>query len=232
MLKKLIYIAEKEEVTIWGLNQILMTSPLPAAVCGYGRNAQEILDDFSVRLPDILLISDVLLAGEEALSQHIIQNRMQTITVLMDTGSSASAAFVFPADCCIKKAEINEKTILELWDSIHALSLRRTEDSFKLQLMKNYILSHLRDKLSLNDLSMELQCSYHYLTVLFSRYFPQGFRQYVNHLRIEKACELLDRGGMSIAEISNAVGFSSQSYFSHTFKKQMHCSPKEYSQLT
>lgn len=46
--------------------------------------------------------------------------------------------------------------------------------------------------------------------------------------RLKKAAELISQGELKIYEISELVGFNSQSYFSRTFMKQFGMSPTEY----
>ena len=46
--------------------------------------------------------------------------------------------------------------------------------------------------------------------------------------RLKKAAELIIQGKLSICEISEKVGFSSQSYFSRSFSKQFEISPSDF----
>jgi signal transduction histidine kinase/ligand-binding sensor domain-containing protein/DNA-binding response OmpR family regulator len=46
--------------------------------------------------------------------------------------------------------------------------------------------------------------------------------------RLKKAAELIIHGKLSLCEISEKVGFSSQSYFSRSFSKQFEISPSDY----
>jgi AraC-like DNA-binding protein len=46
--------------------------------------------------------------------------------------------------------------------------------------------------------------------------------------RLKKAAELILEGKLSLYEISEKVGFRSQSYFSRSFSKQFEISPSEY----
>src|SRR5690606_15317183 len=48
--------------------------------------------------------------------------------------------------------------------------------------------------------------------------------------RVKLACELLEKGGLTISEIAYEVGFSTVSYFNKCFKAQMGCTPNEYAQ--
>jgi AraC-like DNA-binding protein len=50
--------------------------------------------------------------------------------------------------------------------------------------------------------------------------------------RLKKAAEFIIQGKLSLSEISEKVGFSSQSYFSRSFSKQFEISPSEYANRT
>lgn len=52
--------------------------------------------------------------------------------------------------------------------------------------------------------------------------------QYLNRVRIEKAKELLLNTSLSVAEISECVGFSSQNYFGRLFRRQVGLSPTQF----
>ncbi len=51
---------------------------------------------------------------------------------------------------------------------------------------------------------------------------------FVRDLRIKRATELIKKSQMTISEISIAVGFNDQRYFSRVFKKQTGMTPSEY----
>jgi len=51
---------------------------------------------------------------------------------------------------------------------------------------------------------------------------------YINKVRIKKACQLLLEEDMSISEIAQMVGFSSATYFSTVFKNHLQMRPSEY----
>lgn len=52
--------------------------------------------------------------------------------------------------------------------------------------------------------------------------------EYIRNVRMQKAKELLISGGMSVAEVSDAVGCSSPTYFREIFKAVFGMSPSEY----
>jgi YesN/AraC family two-component response regulator len=83
--------------------------------------------------------------------------------------------------------------------------------------------------LSLKAVSESLNVHPTYLSREFSKYFDNlSFGDYIRKLRIEKALQLLNDPGHSLAEISYLTGFSDQSHFTRIFKKVTGKSPSEY----
>ncbi|QTL98597.1 helix-turn-helix domain-containing protein [Iocasia frigidifontis] len=63
---------------------------------------------------------------------------------------------------------------------------------------------------------------------LFREYLKFTPKEYLEKIRIEKACELLEDGILNNAEIGLEVGFASISAFYAVFRKQTGCSPGEF----
>lgn len=63
---------------------------------------------------------------------------------------------------------------------------------------------------------------------MFHTHFHCTVSEYINSKRIEKATELLLGGSLSIEEISERLGFSTQQYFSRIFKKIKGVSPAQF----
>ncbi len=76
------------------------------------------------------------------------------------------------------------------------------------------------------DICMERSGLYKKLTAVLDK-SPVAF---IRMIRLRKAVELLRQGDMTIAEIAEATGFSSPSYFSKCFQKEYGCKPSEYLQ--
>ncbi len=74
--------------------------------------------------------------------------------------------------------------------------------------------------------------SAHLSVSFFSRKFRQdtGYApiEYFNHLRIQKACQLLHFSRLRVNEVAAQIGIDDPFYFSRLFKKQMGLSPAEY----
>lgn len=67
-----------------------------------------------------------------------------------------------------------------------------------------------------------------YISTLFKKHFQMGLSEYINTLRINKACSRVEEGQRSVGELAAEVGFHDALYFSKVFKKKTGLSPKEY----
>lgn len=91
-----------------------------------------------------------------------------------------------------------------------------------------YINRNYMHKVSLSDIERELHVNSSYFSTLFKTEMGVSFTEYLNSLRIDKACSLLSRTNMSLVDISMSVGFEDQSYFTKVFKKRKMITPKGY----
>ncbi|WP_422657889.1 AraC family transcriptional regulator [Paenibacillus sp. EC2-1] len=82
--------------------------------------------------------------------------------------------------------------------------------------------------LSVYRVAETLNISSSYFSKIFNESIGYTFPEYVNHLRMEKAKELIqDYPELSITDISKKVGYSSNSYFTTSFKKKYGVSPSK-----
>ena len=93
------------------------------------------------------------------------------------------------------------------------------QDDNRIAKMLDYIFENYQEDLKLEDLADEFNFNYHYISTYFNKHMKEGFSDYLNRVRIEKACKLLLESDMSIARISSEVGYSEHSYFCRVFKK-------------
>ena len=91
-----------------------------------------------------------------------------------------------------------------------------------------YIREHLGEDLSLMRLSEVFYFNPSYLSRLFKQSTGQNLTETIARLRLERAQELLMDRKLKIADITAAVGFDSQHYFSRFFKKHTGVTPQEY----
>ncbi|MDO5516505.1 MAG: response regulator [Clostridium sp.] len=92
----------------------------------------------------------------------------------------------------------------------------------------DYIVSDYDGKISIEDISYELNISPSYLSRKFKEQTSNTFHEFLNKYRIQKSIELLKSGDYKVYEISDKVGFCDYKHFSSVFKKYMYYSPSEY----
>mgnify|MGYP002509731185 CR=1 FL=1 len=91
-----------------------------------------------------------------------------------------------------------------------------------------YVGTNYKTAVSLQDLAEEMGIHYAYLSKVFKQDTGVNFGEYLNHIRIEKAKELIKSGNYTIKEISAEVGFNQYNYFFKVFKQAEGCTPTEY----
>lgn len=92
----------------------------------------------------------------------------------------------------------------------------------------SFIEKNLKEDLTIEKISKGINVSKSVLYRLFHSHFGKTLGSFLNSKRIEYARSLLLDTSMSIEEISEEAGFSSASYFSKVFKKEVGISPLKY----
>lgn len=90
-----------------------------------------------------------------------------------------------------------------------------------------YMQEHLGEKLTLDDIARSCGTSVSTMKNLFRRYAGEGAIQYFNRMKLGEAKRLIC-SGLSMAEVSAALGFSSQNYFSAFFKQLTGVTPSAF----
>lgn len=133
-------------------------------------------------------------------------------------------------DRCRNEKEVWEavfKTIDVFTEMISEARSRKKYSGYVEQ-CKYYIDQHYRQNLSLNDLSEYTGMNGAYLSHLFSQIEGMTIKDYLNKVRIERAQNLLKYSDRSIIEISDYIGFQTQSYFGRIFKKYTGKTPARF----
>ena len=95
----------------------------------------------------------------------------------------------------------------------------------------DYMLGSLDRPLQVATLAALAKTSPSHFFSLFKRRTGYAPISLFNHLRIRRACELLDDTSLKIKEVAAAVGYNDQLYFSRAFKLLARVAPTEYRQL-
>ena len=93
---------------------------------------------------------------------------------------------------------------------------------------KEYIYSHIKERITIEDLADSLGVSASYLSRLFKKETGMLFVDYIQKERIEAACNMLTYSDYTAAQISEYLCFSTQSYFIKIFRKYTGTTPAKY----
>lgn len=91
-----------------------------------------------------------------------------------------------------------------------------------------YIRTNYDKRFSLDDMASLCNISPSYFSKLFNRITGDSFSNYVNQVRVEKACELLANTDTPITVIALDLGFEDNSYFDKVFKRIKGVTPSVY----
>jgi len=92
----------------------------------------------------------------------------------------------------------------------------------------NHIHAHYPKALRLDELAHRTNTSQRQLERRFMKVFGIGIVDYILHVRINAARELLENTPRTVSDIATAVGFYDHSHFIRNFKRLCGTSPKQY----
>lgn len=118
------------------------------------------------------------------------------------------------------------RIILSLASGANTLTKTRTHETELFKTALVIMNERLAEQLSVNELATGLNMSVSSLKRLFEKYAGMSVHKYFLTLKIKTATLML-KGGMSVNEVSDALGFSSQGYFSATYKRETGNNPSQ-----
>lgn len=101
----------------------------------------------------------------------------------------------------------------------------------RLQPVLDYIHEHYLEQVGLEELARVAVMNKSYLCSCFKNTLHMRIFEYIDQLRINRACMLLATTTASITDIAMMTGFNSVSYFNRTFKKIRGMSPGNYRKI-
>lgn len=87
---------------------------------------------------------------------------------------------------------------------------------------------HNYERVSLDDLSSYLKFSKDYFNRLIKEITGMTYTEYLQLIRMEKACELLEKTDLTIRDIAYDVGYVNLAHFYEIFKEMYDLTPHEY----
>ena len=92
----------------------------------------------------------------------------------------------------------------------------------------DYIKKNYASSIHVIDLARSCGMSESYFRKIFKKYMNMKPMDYVNFVRIQRGCALLRETDLTVAMVSDSVGFESVSTFIRNFKKVVGCTPNKW----
>lgn len=130
--------------------------------------------------------------------------------------------------------KINQLQYLMLLDFCQRSGESRIPEGISPDVYKcmTFIREHTNESISIEDASAHVNRSSSYMMKHFKSELGINMGAYIMRCKLEEAKSLLSYSEKSLAEISNYLCFSSQSYFQNVFKKQYGITPLQYRKQT
>lgn len=183
----------------------------------------------------VQFVADVL---DPDLGMTIEQNRYRAIYLLNVLGMAQNTRRDMVFDLTVLTSQVHTLVRAE---SMRALVLQACEqltqafagaesDSL-IRFILGYVEKHYMENIYLKTIAEEAGLSYAYVSHYFSERQGVGFADYLNSVRIQKACEMLAHTRLSLQEIAMRVGFGSMNTFMRNMKKFTGTTPDAYRKL-
>jgi len=119
---------------------------------------------------------------------------------------------------------------MDYCERVAAIRYPKTNNG-KINAAMHYIQENYTRQLTVGEIAKEVELTPEYLSSQFHKLTGTTLPSYISKLKIAEAKNLLRFTDMSLAEISEYLSFSSQSYFQSVFKKETGDTPNEYRRL-
>ncbi len=98
----------------------------------------------------------------------------------------------------------------------------------RLALIDDYFEQHLHGDATADEMARQLSLSHRQLSRVLMAYYGMTFREKIRHARMDRAGWLLRTTALSVSEISQAVGYDSETSFFKAFKAHYGITPLAY----
>ena len=243
--RKRVLIVDDDKWACNSLTRILSKNRLDVHLSLTGKGALEKIDK---EIFDLLIVDYSLpdISGLEVLKE--IRKTEVNLPVIFMTGYGSESVAISAFKLGIANYFIKpyppkdlEDSVLEILGAVDepgfnlisslprpAGAMGEVESSSEICSAINYIKENYNSRISLDKISKVAGFSRSHFMYKFKELMGITFKDYLNHVRIIKAEEILCRNEMTVSEIAYAVGFNSLRQFERAFKKIIGISPTEH----
>jgi len=134
---------------------------------------------------------------------------------------------------CLKLYESLEITACATHEKVSSISYSNNyHENSRIGKIMNYLMLHFDNEISIDEMAEMVNLSKPAFCNYFKRMVKKRFSEFLNELRINRACTLLSQTDLTISEICYRCGFTNLSYFNRIFLKQKNTSPLKFRKTT
>ncbi len=189
------------------------------------------------------LLMDTIPFGSVSMTMNSLENLYNEATALKEKNAEVERKLKQIADDLSKAAEggeyrtSEEATFEGLFADIRrlaekaAVSARQnSKEDIKLVTKKaiEYLKKNYHRQVTLNEVAGAVYVSPFYISRMFKKETGKTMTEYLNDLRIDNACILLEDLQYKVYQVGEMVGISDAHYFSRMFKNSLGVTPSEY----
>lgn len=141
-----------------------------------------------------------------------------------------SEIYVKETDACTDTGQLWKLYVKCLLDFAERVSHYQSDKhiSEAVKRTQDYIVRRAHSAITLKELAEHVSLSENYLSATFKKETGESIVEFVQSTRVKEAKSLLQYSEYSLAQISEYLGFSSQSHFTKVFRKYAGCTPQVY----
>lgn len=138
--------------------------------------------------------------------------------------------YILKMDACTTARQIADLHHVMARDFTGKMILQKKSSILTRPVMQcvDYIYSHIKERITIQDLAEHTGFSTNYLSRVFKQNLGVSISDYIREQKIEKATHLLRYSDQSIVDIANYLSFSSQSHFIQVFENFTGLTPRKY----
>ncbi len=149
-----------------------------------------------------------------------------------DVAYTLSDTYTETVDACQSISEIAAVSHTMYEDYIRRVHRVKTAAGISrpIQACRDYIEAHVAGSVTVEELAERSGYTPYYLTKLFKAETGYSVKEYILRAKVREAKKLLVNTDLTVLEISERLGFSTQSYFSHQFERAEGLPPTKFRQ--
>lgn len=168
-----------------------------------------------------LLAKGNLIPGQ-AVQTFEMENYRTLFEQLLADGSKMSRSRADICNTCLRLI------LLKTADAVHASSPRESSSAESFSRCREFIDQHFQRLHNLDDIARELHVRPAHLCRLFQQFNQPSPFQYLTHLKMNRAMELLMMSGLSVKSVALEIGYEDPYHFSRLFKRHFGRSPRHF----